>query len=158
MFLANFSVWTRKPHSATRDALASKGLDLLGQQLALLVAVSQAAPASKAAAPGGAVGSDGEAVWLSSDRGLELALLTCTVITVVRTAVFSPASPGPVYTGRSNACTTPGWRRESGSVTSCVWFTSGWQSKHADRTLLPVAGRQKAPEWLIPILAYNDQM
>ena len=44
------------------NALTGKGLDLLGQQLDLLVAVAQLAFASTAPAPDGAVGSEGEAV------------------------------------------------------------------------------------------------
>jgi len=48
------------------DALASKGLDLLGQQLVLLVAVAQAAVASMAPAPESADGGDGETVRGSS--------------------------------------------------------------------------------------------
>ena len=47
------------------DVLASKGLDLLRQQLALLVAVAQLATGSLAPAPGGSVGVEGEAVPLS---------------------------------------------------------------------------------------------
>ena len=43
-------------------ALASKGLDLLRQQLGLLVAVAQPAMPSPALAPDAAVSSDGEAV------------------------------------------------------------------------------------------------
>jgi len=48
------------------DALASKGLDLLGQQLALQVAVAQMARASFTPAPDGAVSGDCEAVAGSS--------------------------------------------------------------------------------------------
>ena len=48
------------------DALASQGLDLLGQQLHLLVAVAQPASASMTPAPEGAVGGEGEAVSTSS--------------------------------------------------------------------------------------------
>ena len=44
------------------DALVSKGLDLFGQQLALLVAVAQPTSASKAPAPSGAIGRGGEAM------------------------------------------------------------------------------------------------
>ena len=44
------------------DALASQGLDLLGQQLVLLVAVAQLAKDSTAPAPEGAVSGEGEAV------------------------------------------------------------------------------------------------
>ena len=51
------------------DALASKGLDLLGQLLALLVAVAQLAFPSIAPAPDGAVGGEGEAVFASSRHG-----------------------------------------------------------------------------------------
>ena len=47
------------------DALVSKGLDLLGQQLVLLVAVAQLATGSTAPAPD-AVGGEGEAVGGSS--------------------------------------------------------------------------------------------
>ena len=47
------------------DALANKGLDLLRQLLALLVAVAQPALASIAPAPDGAVGGEGEAVKVS---------------------------------------------------------------------------------------------
>ena len=50
----------------SNDALASKGLDLLGLPLVLLVAVAQPAKASKAPAPGVAVGGDGQAVVHSS--------------------------------------------------------------------------------------------
>ena len=47
------------------DALASNGLDLLGQQLALLVAVAQLAETSTASATESAVGGEGEAVFAS---------------------------------------------------------------------------------------------
>eukprot|EP00312_Isochrysidales_sp_CCMP1244_P031206 CAMPEP_0202802434 /NCGR_PEP_ID=MMETSP1388-20130828/102636_1 /ASSEMBLY_ACC=CAM_ASM_000864 /TAXON_ID=37098 /ORGANISM="Isochrysis sp, Strain CCMP1244" /LENGTH=209 /DNA_ID=CAMNT_0049472425 /DNA_START=165 /DNA_END=793 /DNA_ORIENTATION=- len=46
----------------SEDALASKGLDFLGQQLVLRVAVAQLACASPAPAPEAAVGGEGEAV------------------------------------------------------------------------------------------------
>ena len=49
------------------DALPSQGLDLLGQQLVLLVAVAQPAMASIAPAPDGAVGGEGEAVEAPAD-------------------------------------------------------------------------------------------
>jgi len=48
------------------DTLASKGLDLLGQQLALRVAVAQLAVVACAPAPGGAIGGEGEVVALCS--------------------------------------------------------------------------------------------
>ena len=48
------------------DALASEGLDLLWQQLALLVAVAQLAKASHAPAPDRAVGGESETVKPSS--------------------------------------------------------------------------------------------
>jgi len=48
------------------DALASKGLDLLGQELLLLVAVAQLAMPSPSPAPYAAVGGEGEAVEASS--------------------------------------------------------------------------------------------
>ena len=48
------------------DALPSEGLDLLGQQLALRVAVAQLAIVSTAPAPDGAVGGEGDAVRVSS--------------------------------------------------------------------------------------------
>ena len=51
------------------DALVSKGLDLLGQQLALRVAVAQPARTSIAPAPDGAVGGEGEAVRPPSRHG-----------------------------------------------------------------------------------------
>ena len=47
------------------DALASKGLDLLRQQLVLRVALAQLAKAPKAPTPEGAVGGEGEAVVAS---------------------------------------------------------------------------------------------
>ena len=53
------------------DALASEGLDLLGQQLVLLVTVAQHAAASKAPAPDGSVGGEGEVVVCSSRHGDE---------------------------------------------------------------------------------------
>ena len=54
------AVKTSSRHSD--DALASKGLDLLGQRLALLVAVAQPTAVSMAPAPDGAVGGEGDAV------------------------------------------------------------------------------------------------
>ena len=48
------------------DALVSKSLDLLWQQLLLLIAVAQLATTSPAPAPDGAVGGEGEAVSQSS--------------------------------------------------------------------------------------------
>ena len=62
------------------DALPSKGLDLLGQQLVLLVAVAQLAQLSPAPAPDSAVGGEGEAVVVScqhsddalASKGLDL--------------------------------------------------------------------------------------
>ena len=47
------------------DALARKGIDLLGQQLVVPVAVAQLACCSIAPAPGGAIGGEGEAVVAS---------------------------------------------------------------------------------------------
>ena len=81
------------------DALASKGLDLLGQQLALLVAVAQAAPLSPAPAPDGTVGSDGEAVNPSSrdsddapaSKGLDL--LGQQLVLLITVAQPSPPKP-----------------------------------------------------------------
>ena len=58
------AVPTSRRHSD--DALASKGLDLLRQQLVLLVAVAQPARASKAPAPERAVNGEGDAVVASS--------------------------------------------------------------------------------------------
>ena len=54
------------PSGHSDAALPSQGLDLLGQQLVLLVAVAQLAIASPAPAPDGAVGGAGEAVCGSS--------------------------------------------------------------------------------------------
>jgi len=51
---------------SSNEALASQGLDLVGQQMVLRVAVSQPAPVSSAPAPEGAVGGDSEAVGPSS--------------------------------------------------------------------------------------------
>ena len=55
-------------HSSRRseDTLVSKGLDLLRKQLLLQVAVAQLARVSKAPAPEGAVGGEGEAVEVCS--------------------------------------------------------------------------------------------
>ena len=50
------------------DALPSQGLDLLGQQLVLPVAVAQLARVAIAPAPDGAVGGDGEVVAVPSRR------------------------------------------------------------------------------------------
>ena len=51
------------------DALLSKGLNLLGQQLLLQVAVAQLAPVSTAPAPNGAVSGEGDAVVVSCRYG-----------------------------------------------------------------------------------------
>ena len=55
----------RESRRDSDDALASQGLDLLGQQLPLRVAVAQLAKESTAPAPDSAVGGEGEAVVLS---------------------------------------------------------------------------------------------
>ena len=55
------------------DALASKGLDLIGQQPVVRVAVAQLAKVAPAPAPDGTVGGEGEAV-LTSRRDSDDAL------------------------------------------------------------------------------------
>jgi len=86
------------------DALVSQGLNLLGQQLALLVAVAQAALPSTAPAPDAAVSGDGEAVTISSrdsddalaSKGLELLGQQLVLLVAVATA---PAPDGAVGGG-----------------------------------------------------------
>ena len=80
------------------DALASKGLDLLGQELGLLVAVAQAAKACIAPALESAVGGEGEAVAYrhSNDmlpfEGLDLAgPRSVSLSSVAEAAVLSRA-------------------------------------------------------------------
>jgi len=87
------------------DALASKGLDLLGQQLALLVAVAQPASASTAPAPDGAIGGDGEVVVGPSRHGDDalpsecLDLLWLLLSLLVAMAQHAPVSTAPAPEG-----------------------------------------------------------
>jgi len=85
------------------DALVSKGLDLLRQQLALLVAVAQPAIASIAPAPHGSVGGEGEAVVVSprhsddalASKGLNLRWLPLGLLVAVAQPAIVSAAPAP---------------------------------------------------------------
>jgi len=89
----------------TAYALASKGLDLLGQLLLLPVAVTQSAIASKAPAPDSAVGSESEAVECSgrhSDDALAskgLDLLRQEPVLLVAVAQLAKVSTAPAPDG-----------------------------------------------------------
>ena len=96
-------MWNTPADTATTRWLA-KRRPLLGQQLALLVAVAQHAKGSTAPAPEGAVGGDGEAVTISSrdsddalaSKGLELLGQQLVLLVAVATA---PAPDGAVGGG-----------------------------------------------------------
>ena len=85
------------------DTLASNGHDLLGQQLALLVAVAQLASPSPAPAPDSSVGGEGEAVVRSSrhsydalgSKGLDLRRLQLGLLVAVAQAAVASKAPAP---------------------------------------------------------------
>ena len=85
------------------DALASKGLDLLRQQLVLRVAMAQPLIASTAPAPDGTVGGDGEAVVCSSrhsddapaSKGLDLLRQQLQLLVAVAQPAKGPIAPAP---------------------------------------------------------------
>ena len=84
------------------NALPSKGVDLLGQQLVLLVAMAQLAVGSKAPAPDAAVGGEDEAVTISSrdsddaltSKGLDcLRLRLALIVAVAQPAIYRIPNP-----------------------------------------------------------------
>ena len=85
------------------DTPPGEGLDLLGQQMALLVAVAQLAVVSVAPAPDGAVSGDGEAVAAScrrsndalSGEGLDLLRQQLVLLVAVAQLALPSIAPAP---------------------------------------------------------------
>ena len=85
------------------DVLPSQGLDLLGQQLLLLVAVAQTAKVSTAPAPDSSVGGEGEAVADPSghsddalpSQGLDLLGQQLVLLIAVAQPAMDTIAPAP---------------------------------------------------------------
>jgi len=152
------------------DALASKGLDLLWQQLVLLVAVAQLAKVSTTPAPDAAVGGEGEAVVCSSrhsddalvSKGLDLLGLPLGLLVAVAQlarGAIAPAPDGAVGAVRARLCVAPADTATTRwPAKASTFFGSSWscRSPWPNRPKPPKPQLQTAPSavrarpWLRP--------